>query len=62
MSLWMRDMPREDISTRNGRDDGPSAPKFVDFQCNCLLSWRTAAPCLWHVYGTYFKMEAFLAK
>ena len=25
MNLWMRDMQREDISTRNGRADGHSA-------------------------------------
>ena len=31
MSLWMRDMQREDISTRNGRADGPFAPKSLIF-------------------------------
>ena len=28
MNLWMRDLQREDISTRNGRADGPFARKY----------------------------------
>ena len=34
MNLWMRDMQREDISTRNGRADGPSAPKSSIFDAS----------------------------
>ena len=29
MNLWMRDMQREDISTRNGRADRLFAPKSL---------------------------------
>ena len=31
MNLWMRDMQREDISTRNGRADRLFAPKTLIF-------------------------------
>ena len=44
MNLWMRDMQREDISTRNGRADRLFAPKSFDFRCICLteLAYNSA--------------------
>ena len=46
MSLWMRDMRREDISMRNGRVDGPFAGKASIFVGIYRVIWRTAAACL----------------
>ena len=59
MSLWMRDMRREDISTRNGRVDGPFlCEKFrysMDLQCDLAYIGVMS------IRHTYFRAAAFLS-
>ena len=58
MNLWMRDMQKEDISTRNGKADGQFAQKEnLRYAMFSLLNWRTAAPCFSDILHSEWRLS-----